>query len=503
MALMTLSLFGADDALASTTTSTSTDERAGRSKTSTSASPMESTVARAESSTITGPADQVAPGARAQTSPLPRAAPGDESALSSGVPDEDAPRSAWVGDDSDLTSGVRAEPEPDLDLLHVVLGAPQWILELAFTPLSALVLSMEKLRIHERLFHLFTNDERTFGIFPIFDPFDSTGMGFGAAVVHNDPLGSPDRFVLMGIVRTNLDRSASASFSRRLPWLSGRAVRLSVGYSVDRDLAFWGLGPDTSLSDRQLMRIENIGANTGITLLDPSVPEWSLDLDLGVRYRDLETGSGEFTGVTVGGAVTPPKGFGAGLLYPEGTVAVKFDTRDTKSRTTTGLKVRLEGGFSSDVNGGGTNALKGGGELAVFVPLAPRNRVLALSVGAAGSIALGEDTDVPFHQMVELGGSSRLRGYRGGRFIDRLGWWASAEYRWESFQLEDTGDGISTMLFFDVGRVAPDLETFFGLPIAWSAGLGLRFETDLFMLGQVQLGFSPEGVRISVKVGDF
>ena len=416
---------------------------------------------------------------------------------------DDRPRQAYVDDDSPLTAPIRKDPEPEIDFLELVLGAPAWLMELAFTPLSALVLAMDKLKLHERLFDLFTNDDNTFGIFPLYDPFDSTGMGFGAAVVHNDPLGSPDRLVLLGMVRTNLDRTVSASFSRRIPYIGGRAVRLSARYESDADVDYYGLGPDSTLDDRRTLRLDAIEASTGITLLDPAVPEWSVDLDLGLRYRELGTGTGGFPSVVVGGAVAPPPGFGAALLYPEASVAVSYDSRDSKSRTNRGLKLRVEGAFTHDVDGGKTNALRSIGELDVYVPLAALHRVLVLSAGVGGTFAFGDDFDVPLHHMQSLGGSSILRGYRGGRFVDRFAWWGSAQYRWQMFELQDTGDGISSVLFVDVGRVAPSVERIFATPVAWSAGFGLRLETDLFALAQFQLGFSPDGVRVSLKVGEF
>jgi outer membrane protein assembly factor BamA len=110
--------------------------------------------------------------------------------------------------------------------------------------------------------------------------------------------------------------------------------------------------------------------------------------------------------------------------------------------------------------------------------------------------------EVALHQLVNLGGADTLRGYQPDRFLDRLGWWGSAEYR---FLLSNYGGslvGFSGAVFADVGKVGSGVEDLVSGNLPWSFGLAILAETDIFLLGRVQMGISPDGVNFSVGVGE-
>jgi outer membrane protein assembly factor BamA len=161
----------------------------------------------------------------------------------------------------------------------------------------------------------------------------------------------------------------------------------------------------------------------------------------------------------------------------------------------------LEGRLTADVEGADTSVFRGIAHVALFTPVLPLHRVLYLSLGASAAVPLGSDA-VPLHELVHLGGASSLRGYDGDRFTGAVGWWGTAEYRYKVFQEADTGHGISSVLFFDVGATARNVEQMLLAPLRWSAGFALRVETNLFLLGRLQLGFSPEGVQVTAAIGE-
>lgn len=438
---------------------------------------------------------------RGLASPLPS----EESAATDAEPELEpqAPMPDWEDDLSPFTRGERAEPEPPLELGRTLLRAPEALTELALAPLYPVVLAFERWRLHERLWDLLTNEDNTFAVFPIVDPFNQSGLGLGAAVLQNEPLGSPDRSILLGVVRENRDRLASLSVSRRVPSWSGRVISGSAAYEVDRDTNWFGLGAPVRDAVRRQLRTDRVDLEGGLNLLDPSILYVDVEARLAFRRRRLEGGEGRFPAASAEDVLGVPAGFGRWLDYPEATLALRLDTRDTAARTTRGFRLNLEGSITHDVDGADTGGLRLTGDFTGYLPVLLLHRVLILSVGASLATPLGEGAQVPLHHLVNLGGSRRLRGYRNDRFIERLGWWATAEYRYKIWELQSSGNGLSASVFADLGQVGRDPSDLVELPLAWSVGFGLRAEMNLFALARFQIAYSPDGIRFSVGLGEF
>jgi outer membrane protein assembly factor BamA len=252
---------------------------------------------------------------------------------------------------------------------------------------------------------------------------------------------------------------------------------------------------------RRLLRIDAIDVDLDAQLLDPATSDLRLYLGAAFRRRETRTGVGAEPGLVRDGALAIPGGFEEELHYPVGRLRLELDTRDSRGRTTRGVVASLEGAFTADVEDAGTSVFRGSARVALFAPVLPLHRVLFLSLGASAAVPLRGD-EVPLHELVHLGGGGSLRGYDSDRFAGAVGWWGSAEYRYKVFQEADTGHGLSGALFLDVGATARSLEAVLLAPVRWSAGFALRVETNLFLLGRLQLGFSPEGVQVTLAVGE-
>lgn len=398
------------------------------------------------------------------------------------------------------TREVREAEPSGIDPVRRVLELPADVVEVAFSPLSPLVVALERWKLHDRLFDLLTNEELTLAIVPLVDVFSSSGPGAGAALIQNAPLGSADRLVVLALARTNRDVNASLSLNRRLPRLNGREYSVGLSYGLDHDLEYYGLGGDSSASVVRLLEVESIDLRASLLLLRPDL-DWNIRPEVAFRSRRLASGTGELPAFRPGESLEAPSGFGKNLEYPELTVRIYYDSRDSFGRTTSGAVAYVEGSASNDLNGAQTGALRTTGSVSVFLPLLPLNRVLFLSAGLSLATPLG-DAGAPLHQLVQLGGSTTLRGYESGRFIDRLGWWSTVEYRWHLYEYADSGSGLSAVLFADFGQVGPNPEAMFQSTFHWSAGVSLRAETDLFLLGRLQLAYSPDGFRISLGIGE-
>ena len=408
--------------------------------------------------------------------------------------------------DKDLFSDVRSPRDPGFEIERLLLSLPGSVVELAFVPISLALATLERYAILERAFDLFTNDELTFAALPIVEPFSASGLGLGLVVAWNDPLGSPDRVIFVLLSRLNGDRQVSLSIGRRVPPLSGRALEFSTEYSSDRDIGWFGLGSDQTVSAQRLLRIDQAAGFVGLSELFPQVINLDGSARLGFRSVGIFEGTGSRAPTFVpGGSIAAPPGFDETINYVEAQLQFRYDTRDGIARTTRGIVWSLDGQVSTEVLGDNTNpsgGLRGTTQFAWFLPVLPRNRVLVLNAGLSAATPIIDDGEVALHQLVRLGGANTLRGYQPDRFIDSLGWWASAEYR---FLLSDYGGsilGFSGSIFADIGRADDRISDLFRGPIPWSVGLGLRAETDFLLLGRVQVGFSPDGVQFTVGFGE-
>jgi outer membrane protein assembly factor BamA len=170
---------------------------------------------------------------------------------------------------------------------------------------------------------------------------------------------------------------------------------------------------------------------------------------------DVEPG-----GILDSGAVT-----GVGRFTALGVgLSATWDTRDTPLWATRGTFA--QGwflGYPSTIGGGHEQFARLGGEVRGFLPL-PHQIVL-------GGAAYFEEAhgEAPFALLPKLGSTRWLRGYREGRFRDRLAWAAQTEVRVPvRGRLAATG-------FLAAGDVAPSLGELRWDTIKVAGGGGLRW----------------------------
>jgi len=413
------------------------------------------------------------------------------------------PLEGLVLDESPLTTSIRPEPGSEVEIGRTLLDIPGAFIELAFMPLQPLVELSERYQVHQRLFDLITNDELTFAASPVIEVFSSSGIGFGGAALYNDPLLSSDRVSAIVIGRVNGDISSTGVIAHRLPSMSGRTIKLEGGYYLNHDFRYYGVDPDNT-GVRTLIEDEGVDVVLTLQVLNPGDSDFRLYLSGAYRHRELVPGTPTATSldlpITPGDGFTAPGGFNQSLDYPEAGLRLEFDSRDSGGRTTTGAVASVEGVFTRDLQGAGTGGLQGTTQLSFFAPVLPLHRVVFMQFGA--KFAAPIQGTLPLHNLVRLGGQHTLRGYDTERFLGRFGWWSTFEYRYKVFEETDTGIGFSAALFFDAGQVGEDFGRMMMSPVRWSAGLGLRLEHSLFLLGRLQLGFSPEGIQVSVGLGE-
>lgn len=403
-----------------------------------------------------------------------------------------------------LVRQERAETEPGLQGLDLALSLPGHFIELMFVPLMPVVVAIERYHLLSRLIDLLTNDDKTLAVVPVIDPFNGSGLGFGGTLIYNEPLGSADRLVLFTMIRTNRDRNLSINFSRRAARFSGRTLSVGASYSADHDTRYFGIGQERTRDDVRILRTDAVNAHIGATLLNPArLPEYDASMEVAYRRRRLGVGSGDLAPVLVENDDIPlPAGFGEVLDYPELSLEGIYDSRDSLGRTTRGSLARLRLVATRDTNNGKTSAIRSSVVLATFIPVLPLFRTLLLTVGMEAAIPMLAGDRVPLHQLVNLGGTNRLRGYVSDRYLDRLGWWATAEYRFRFYEYAASSMQMSAALFVDLGKVGREPADLVRGVLPWSVGINLRAEQNLLLLGRVQFALSPEGFRFSLGFGE-
>jgi len=159
-----------------------------------------------------------------------------------------------------------------------------------------------------------------------------------------------------------------------------------------------------------------------------------------------------------------------------------LDFRDRGGQTSKGLYFEAFGGATVP-NGRFGGYGHYGAELALFIDLYRRTRVLQLRVMLEGIV--GGDDAIPFVELPRLGGSSQLRGYRVDRFRDRLAFLGELQYSYPVHK------NVSAELFVDVGKVAPAYSDLFGNSERWRWGFGggLVIHTADSVLMRLGLGY--------------
>jgi hypothetical protein len=405
-------------------------------------------------------------------------------------------------EDAAVVTETWREPDVPVELHWHLLAIPEYVVELALSPLAVVVANVERYRLDLRLYDLLRNDAGTLQFVPALKLSFGDGLGVGGTLHWKQVLGEEERVRVGGLWRLNRDYEAGVRYTHAIAAAEGRELDVRVGYEVDRNLPYYGLGGDSAAVEH-VLREDVATASAAFDLVGRGAPDVQGIVELGVRRSEMTNGDEPGTpGVGDADAtVAPPPEYGRTLAFPWLRALLRLDRRDAVGRPSRGWLVELEAKATRATADGSLSSVGGRAEAMLFLPVLPERRVVRLHAGLAGAAAASRDDDIPLHELVVLGRGRNLAGYARGRFRDRLGWWSGAEYRFPIWELLDRGVSASPTLFVQAGRVARDGGELVDGPVRWSAGAGLRAAHDSFELLDVQLGFSPEGFELHLHVG--
>lgn len=190
--------------------------------------------------------------------------------------------------------------------------------------------------------------------------------------------------------------------------------------------------------------------------------------------------------------------FEDGLSQVYGEVRVIYDDRRqpfplvSSALPTTGDLITGFVGRAEGLAGDPSSYFRLGFNAQHYLHLFGGDRVLIGRLNLEG--VTGDLDELPFVDLPQLGGSTILRGYRRGRFRDRISALGSLEYRYPLHRL------VGAFLFFDAGGVYRDLGAVDLTDVHAGGGGGLLVYTGNRFLFRVQAGYGEDGLVLNASL---
>jgi hypothetical protein len=282
------------------------------------------------------------------------------------------------------------------------------------------------------------------------------GVGYRA------PVGDRGRLEVAGAWSLKNFRKVEAGL--QLPDWLGSPVHLAVAGSwIDApSVAFYGVGGDSRAEDRGTFdyRPRTVGLTATVPWRSPSV-------DAGVDYLAVDIGTAfDAPAEALGGL--PPAGVGDRARYLRTRGQATLDWRRVPGYTGSGGSYRVEVQDYADRRGANGGFRSAEAEVVQLIPILRANWVLAFR-GLATITDTHEGDRLPFYLMPSLGGNSSLRGYPSLRFRGNHRLLLTGEYRWTATRFMDMA------LFYDAGKVAPEVDELDLRDLKHAYGIGARF----------------------------
>ena len=404
---------------------------------------------------------------------------------------------------ADIVTPMWREPTVPIDLQWHILAVPEYAVELAFTPLGFVVGLVENYRIDRRIIDFLRNDAGTIEVVPLFKFSGGDGFGAGASLELDNLLGHEEEIEIGGLMQLNRDHELEAGYEQSIAGLDGRTLEASITYELNSDLDYFGIGNESRRRDQRVVEQRGLDALAAIEIFERGSRDSYGLVEVG--YRRTGLGPGNEVGVEPAGEpddpVAPPPDFNRTTNYGRVGLVLRHDSRDTLARTQRGLLAELSARLTSALDRSELNALSMRGEVTAYLPVLPLYRTLVGRVGVQGVLPPTTDGQIPLDEYVLLGRKNGLRGYADYRFRDRVGWWASLEYRYPIYRFEDSPFVLSPAIFADAGRVGATISDLWKKTVHWDVGVGIAGELETSLIMRFEVGRSDEGFETGFSLG--
>lgn len=262
-------------------------------------------------------------------------------------------------------------------------------------------------------------------------------------------------------------------------------VRARAGWRDATQVAFYGIGTDTSVDDRTSFRLQNLYAGAD-ALMTPAFP---LVLSAALTYEDYSTkpGQGSYPSIETQWEPSAVPGLGADPALVHSQVSAGIDWRPAAGYARRGglYEVRYHNYLDpDDVYSFDRIDV----EVVQHIPLIREKYVISLR-GRVETVL--DDGTVPFFLLPSLGSGSTLRGYSSWRFRDLHSLLLQAEWRWVPNR-----HGLDMALFYDAGKVVDRRADLDLDGLRSNVGIGIRFHGPAATPIRMELAHGDEGFNV-------
>ena len=275
-------------------------------------------------------------------------------------------------------------------------------------------------------------------------PLASTQIGTGGHVFYKNLLLRGD---------AGLTSSWGSSSSKRqhhtfvLSWPNGRvlpgALKFTADYNQRPKGSFYGIGHLTQIEDRATLLEESLYLR--LNYQRRLNPQLALGAEVNYHSTDIRDGlSQKIPSMLSRYRREQAPGLDVLAHYVETSATLHTDFVDVQGSPTRGYRTLLNLGYTQSVDGSDLSHLSLLVITEQFLELFYR-RTISLRLGTEWRLAPG-DNRIPFYELVSLGGTEFLRGYKAGRFRDHGSAFARTSYKYPIWKL------VEGSLFYESGR---------------------------------------------------
>lgn len=245
---------------------------------------------------------------------------------------------------------------------------------------------------------------------------------------------------------------------------------------VRPDWIFAGIGPESLERDQSRYLAKSIegGFSFHGRFLQSSSIELYSDVKAISFGEDTCCGDPTLQARVEQGTFDSPPGFAEGYTANRLGVRLGLDSRAPRPAPGSGFRLDLLAEHGFNVEDAKSRWLRYGAAVRGFVDLTGHNRVLSLSVSTVFADPLDEK-EVPFTELVRLGGAGLMRGFLEDRLIGKSAAVATLEYRYPIWAFLDGSLEVAMGNVFSehLRDFSPDL-----FRLSWTAGVRTVGERD-------------------------
>lgn len=360
---------------------------------------------------------------------------------------------------------------------RVLLAPPYFVSEyLIRRPLGFVIAGSERAGLQALIYDFFTfGPKNEAGIFPVvfyqfgFRPsvglytFWDNAFFEGHDLRLRGAYGGKDWLGASFVERFHLDKRSDD------PFIPNDLIELSVSGLRRPDYSFFGIGPDTRQDDivRYGMETFRAGASFDQHYRSRSALHSEVSLTSVNFFEGGFSDDPTLEEAVASGDLAEPAGYARGFTIVRSGVRATLDSRPYRPEPQSGVAVAAGASHRSNLRDHGSHVGYGGG-VGGFLDLNELNRTLALRVGTR-FVDPVNDAEIPFTELVTLGGTEPMRGFFPNRLTDRSAIVADLSYSWPIWIWLDGS------MHAEVGNVFGEhLEGFETKKLRWSGSIGFE-----------------------------